>query len=150
MTVFFFIPCACLCLRVRIFDVQQVLSKDSVTVHVDAVVFYRVNSPIMATNNVEDYRSAGVLIRTSKTQKKVSIFCKINASRCHILQLSIITFFFLNRGFQFCRLVFLFFSFTFFPFFFFACVYFRGDKINKFLSKNESFSIAFCIQFILS
>ncbi len=37
---------------------QQVLSKDSVTVHVDAVVFYRVNSPIMATNNVEDYRLA--------------------------------------------------------------------------------------------
>nr|CAD7410329.1 unnamed protein product [Timema poppensis] len=34
----------------------QVLSRDSVTVNVDAVVFYRVNSPIMATNNVEDYR----------------------------------------------------------------------------------------------
>lgn len=34
----------------------QVLSKDSVTVNVDAVVFYRVNSPTMCTNNVEDYR----------------------------------------------------------------------------------------------
>jgi len=35
---------------------SQVLSRDSVTVSVDAVVYYRVNNPIMATNNVEDYR----------------------------------------------------------------------------------------------
>jgi regulator of protease activity HflC (stomatin/prohibitin superfamily) len=35
---------------------SQVLSRDSVTVNVDAVVFYSVNQPIMATNNVEDYR----------------------------------------------------------------------------------------------
>ena len=35
---------------------MQVLSRDSVTVSVDAVVYYRVKNPIMATNNVEDYR----------------------------------------------------------------------------------------------
>ena len=33
----------------------QVLSRDSVTVTVDAVVYYRVSNPTMATNNVEDY-----------------------------------------------------------------------------------------------
>ena len=35
---------------------MQVLSRDSVTVSVDAVVYYRVKNPIMATNNVEYYR----------------------------------------------------------------------------------------------
>ena len=34
----------------------QVLSRDSVTVSVDAVVYYRVSNPTMATNNIEDYR----------------------------------------------------------------------------------------------
>ena len=40
------------------FDVppQEVLSRDSVTVSVDAVVYYRVSNPTMATNNIEDYR----------------------------------------------------------------------------------------------
>ena len=36
----------------------QVLSRDSVTVTVDAVVYYRVSNPTMATNNVEDFRYA--------------------------------------------------------------------------------------------
>ncbi|XP_075226721.1 band 7 protein AGAP004871-like isoform X2 [Lycorma delicatula] len=59
--IFFILPCIdTYCkvdLRTVSFDVppQEVLSRDSVTVHVDAVVFYRVNSPTMATNNVEDY-----------------------------------------------------------------------------------------------
>ena len=34
----------------------KVLSRDSVTVTVDAVVYYRVSNPTMATNNVEDFR----------------------------------------------------------------------------------------------
>nr|CAD7451860.1 unnamed protein product [Timema tahoe] len=56
--IFFVLPCIdTYCkvdLRTVSFDVppQEVLSRDSVTVNVDAVVFYRVNSPIMATNNV--------------------------------------------------------------------------------------------------
>ena len=33
----------------------KVLSRDSVTVSVDAVVYYRVSNPTMATNNIEDY-----------------------------------------------------------------------------------------------
>ena len=45
-------------LRTVSFDVppQEVLSRDSVTVSVDAVVYYRVSNPTMATNNIEDYR----------------------------------------------------------------------------------------------
>ena len=35
------------------------LSRDSVTVSVDAVVYYRVSNPTMATNNIEDYRWLG-------------------------------------------------------------------------------------------
>lgn len=34
----------------------QILSRDHVTVAVDAVVYYRVHDPVMAENNVEDYR----------------------------------------------------------------------------------------------
>merc|ERR1719282_1562636 len=44
-------------LRTVSFDVppQEVLSRDSVTVSVDAVVYYRVSNPTMATSNIEDY-----------------------------------------------------------------------------------------------
>ena len=40
----------------KIITYLQVLSRDSVTVTVDAVVYYRVSNPTMATNNVEDFR----------------------------------------------------------------------------------------------
>ncbi|KAI5695442.1 hypothetical protein M8J75_001228 [Diaphorina citri] len=59
---FFILPCidvyAKVDLRTVSFDVppQEVMSKDSVTLHVDAVVYYRVDSPVMATNNVSNYR----------------------------------------------------------------------------------------------
>ena len=45
---------------------MQVLSRDSVTVSVDAVVYYRVSNPTMATNNIEDYRYTGhpFMVRT--------------------------------------------------------------------------------------
>ena len=33
----------------------KVLSRDSVTVSVDAVVYYRVSNPTMAISNIEDY-----------------------------------------------------------------------------------------------
>ena len=38
------------------FIIPKVLSRDSVTVTVDAVVYFRVSNPTMATNNVEDFR----------------------------------------------------------------------------------------------
>lgn len=34
----------------------QILTRDSVTISVEAVVYYRVSDPIAAKNNVEDYR----------------------------------------------------------------------------------------------
>ncbi|GAB6022501.1 Mechanosensory protein 2, variant 2 [Chamberlinius hualienensis] len=59
--IFFIIPCIDtyrkVDLRTMSFDVppQEILSKDSVTVAVDAVVYYRVNNATIAISNVEDY-----------------------------------------------------------------------------------------------
>ncbi|ODM97037.1 hypothetical protein Ocin01_09645 [Orchesella cincta] len=61
---FFILPCVddfrVLDLRTVSFDVppQAVLTKDSVTVQVDAVVFYRIASPILAVTNVANYNSS--------------------------------------------------------------------------------------------
>lgn len=51
-------------LRVVTFDVpnQQIITKDNVTVDVDAVVYYRVFDPIKAVVSVEDYISATNLL----------------------------------------------------------------------------------------
>ena len=45
-------------LRTVSFDVppQEILSRASVTVAVDGVVYYRICNPTMAINNIEDYR----------------------------------------------------------------------------------------------
>ena len=51
---------------------MQVLSRDSVTVSVDAVVYYRVKNPIMATNNVEDYRLDKNLNKNNNNKKLYS------------------------------------------------------------------------------
>ncbi|KAK8752740.1 hypothetical protein OTU49_007412 [Cherax quadricarinatus] len=59
--IFFVVPCIDsyrkVDLRTVSFDVppQEILSRDHVTVAVDAVVYYRVHDPVMAENNVEDY-----------------------------------------------------------------------------------------------
>lgn len=58
---FFVLPCTDtytpVDLRVKTFDVppQEVLTKDSVTIHVNAVVYFRVSDPIKAVLNVENY-----------------------------------------------------------------------------------------------
>uniref|UniRef100_A0A1I8JL97 PHB domain-containing protein n=1 Tax=Macrostomum lignano TaxID=282301 RepID=A0A1I8JL97_9PLAT len=69
---FFIIPC---CDSVRIVDLrtvtfdvppQEVLTKDSVTVAVDAVVYYRIFSPVVSVTNVEDAdRSTRLLAQTT-------------------------------------------------------------------------------------
>ncbi|XP_038067505.1 stomatin-like [Patiria miniata] len=65
---FFIIPCIddilVVDLRTLSFDVppQEVLSKDSVTVTVDAVVYFRVQDPTMATINVENYKRSTELL----------------------------------------------------------------------------------------
>ncbi|XP_038067509.1 stomatin-4-like [Patiria miniata] len=65
---FFIIPCIddiqVVDLRTLSFDVppQEVLSKDSVTVTVDAVVYFRVQDPTMAIINVENYKRSTELL----------------------------------------------------------------------------------------
>jgi len=66
--VFFILPCIDECrvvdLRTITFDVppQEILTKDSVTVAVDAVVYYRVADPVSAIANVEDYSTSTKLL----------------------------------------------------------------------------------------
>ncbi|XP_033630339.1 mechanosensory protein 2-like [Asterias rubens] len=69
---FFIFPCIdefrVIDLRTLSFDVppQEILSKDSVTVTVDAVVYFRVSDPSMAVLNVENYsRSTELLAATT-------------------------------------------------------------------------------------
>ncbi|XP_038067507.1 stomatin-like [Patiria miniata] len=65
---FFILPCIdeirVVDLRTLSFDVppQEVLSKDSVTVTVDAVVYFRVQDPTMAIINVENYKRSTELL----------------------------------------------------------------------------------------
>jgi len=66
--VFFIIPCVDIYekidLRVRNFNVppQEILSKDSVTVFVNAIMYYRVKDPISAVANVDDYSGSARLL----------------------------------------------------------------------------------------
>jgi len=69
---FFIIPCIdnyrCVDLRTVSFNVppQEILSKDSVTVTVDAVVYYRISNATVAVCNVEDFSvSTRLLAATS-------------------------------------------------------------------------------------
>ncbi|KAL5291758.1 STOM family protein [Megaselia abdita] len=70
--IFFILPCidayARVDLRTRTYDVppQEVLTKDSVTVSVDAVVYYRVSNPIISIANIENaHHSTKLLAQTT-------------------------------------------------------------------------------------
>jgi len=79
--IFFIVPCIDtykkLDLRTVSFDVppQEILSRDSVTVSVDAVVYYRVSNPTMATNNVEDYRHSTHLLAATTLRNVLGTKC---------------------------------------------------------------------------
>jgi len=66
--IFFIIPCIDtyrgVDLRTVSFDVppQEILTRDSVTVAVDAVVYYRVQNPTIAISNVENYNASTRLL----------------------------------------------------------------------------------------
>merc|ERR1712012_660576 len=68
---FFIVPCMdqirVIDLRTVSFDVppQEILTKDSVTVAVDAVVYYKINSPMAAVCNVEDYSKSTKLLAST-------------------------------------------------------------------------------------
>merc|ERR1712062_820624 len=68
---FFIIPCmdniAVCDLRTVSFDVppQEILTKDSVTVNVDAVVYYKIKDPMAAVCNVADYAKSTKLLAST-------------------------------------------------------------------------------------
>merc|ERR1712029_941246 len=68
---FFIIPCLdqimVIDLRTVSFDVppQEILTRDSVTVAVDAVVYYKINGPMAATCNVEDFSKSTKLLAST-------------------------------------------------------------------------------------
>merc|ERR1712179_95280 len=69
---FFILPCIdtyrCVDLRTGAFDVppQEILTRDSVTINVDAVVYYQVSNPLAAICNNDDYnRSTRLLAATT-------------------------------------------------------------------------------------
>lgn len=65
---FFVLPCidsyTCVDLRTVSFDIpaQEVLTKDSVTITVDAVVYYRVEDPLNAVVKVSDFRHSTMML----------------------------------------------------------------------------------------
>jgi len=79
--IFFVIPCIDshnkVDLRTVSFDVppQEVLSRDSVTVTVDAVIYYRVSNPTMATTNVEDYSRSTHLLGATTLRNVLGTKC---------------------------------------------------------------------------
>lgn len=83
-------------LRTVSFDVppQEILSKDSVTVAVDAVVYYRIFNATIAISNVEDYgRSTRLLAATTLRNvlgtKNLSEILSERESISHVMQTSL-------------------------------------------------------------
>lgn len=98
--IFFIIPCIdTYCkvdLRTVSFDVppQEILSKDSVTVAVDAVVYYRISNATIAVSNVEDYGHstrllAATTLRNVLGTKNLSEILSERESISHIMQASL-------------------------------------------------------------
>lgn len=97
---FFIIPCIdTYCkvdLRTVSFDVppQEILSKDSVTVAVDAVVYYRISNATIAITNVEDYGHstrllAATTLRNVLGTKNLSEILSERESISHVMQASL-------------------------------------------------------------
>ncbi|XP_013782355.2 band 7 protein AGAP004871-like isoform X2 [Limulus polyphemus] len=95
--IFFIIPCIdTYCkvdLRTVSFDVppQEILSKDSVTVAVDAVVYYRISNATIAVSNVEDYGHstrllAATTLRNVLGTKNLSEILSERESISHVMQ----------------------------------------------------------------
>ncbi|XP_076347492.1 band 7 protein AGAP004871-like isoform X3 [Tachypleus tridentatus] len=98
--IFFIIPCIdTYCkvdLRTVSFDVppQEILSRDSVTVAVDAVVYYRISNATIAISNVEDYGHstrllAATTLRNVLGTKNLSEILSERESISHVMQASL-------------------------------------------------------------
>merc|ERR1711936_974518 len=89
---FFIVPCmdsiVVTDLRTVSFDVppQEILTKDSVTVAVDAVVYYRISSPMAAVCNVSDFSKSTKLLAstTLRTVLGTKNLAEILSDREHI------------------------------------------------------------------
>jgi len=97
---FFIVPCTDNFIKVDLrtisFDIppQEVLTKDSVTVAVDGVVYYRVNNPMMSVVNVEDYQQstrllAQTTLRNILGTKTLSEILSDRDSIAHMMQSSL-------------------------------------------------------------
>merc|ERR1712213_49389 len=96
---FFIVPCmdsiVVTDLRTVSFDVppQEILTKDSVTVAVDAVVYYRISSPMAAVCNVNDYAKSTKLLASTTlrtvlgTRNSAEILSEREAIATHLLDL---------------------------------------------------------------
>merc|ERR1712079_994259 len=77
------------------FDVppQEILTKDSVTVAVDAVVYYRISSPMAAVCNVSDFSKSTKLLASTTlrtvlgTKNLAEILSDREAIATHLLEL---------------------------------------------------------------
>ncbi|XP_031632750.1 band 7 protein AGAP004871-like [Contarinia nasturtii] len=98
--IFFVLPCIdtyCQCdLRTVSFNVppQEVLTKDSVTVQVDAVVYYRIRDPLKAVVQIENYRRstellAATTLRNVLGMKNLSELLAQRESISHTMQESL-------------------------------------------------------------
>jgi len=98
--IFFILPCLDNYMKVDLrtvtFDVppQEILSKDSVTVAVDAVVYYRISNATMSVTNVEDAaRSTRLLAATTLRNvlgtKNLAEILSDRDNICHSMQLSL-------------------------------------------------------------
>jgi len=94
---FFILPCidnySCMDLRSVSYEVppQEMLSRDSVTVSVDAVCFYKISNPLAAVCNVGSYsHSTNLLVATSLRNvlgtKTLSEILSERESICHLLE----------------------------------------------------------------
>merc|ERR1719445_1561105 len=96
---FFIVPCmdqiVVTDLRTVSFDVppQEILTKDSVTVAVDAVVYYKISSPMAAVCNVNDYAKSTKLLASTTlrtvlgTRNLAEILSEREAIATHLLDL---------------------------------------------------------------
>merc|ERR1719323_618252 len=96
---FFIIPCmdsiVVTDLRTVSFDVppQEILTKDSVTVSIDAVVYYRISSPMAAVCNVSDFSKSTKLLASTTlrtvlgTKNLAEILSDREAIATHLLEL---------------------------------------------------------------
>jgi len=75
--IFFILPCIDDCIKVDLrvisFDVppQEILTKDSVTITVDAVTYYRITNPVASICNVQDLQKAVKLLAQSTLRNEL-------------------------------------------------------------------------------